>query len=321
MSLKDFRVDPSTLTFVGRDLARPESVLAEPDGTLWCSDARGSVTRIAPDGTQTLLGSQGHEPNGLAMSADLQTLYIANFGDGRVYQMDREGNERVFLDSIEGRSPLGAANFVFIDSRDRFWISVSTLEIPWWPAAQHPRPDGYIILVDENGARIVADGIYFPNEIRMNHDESYLYVAETMKRRMVRYPVLPDGSLGPQEVVPPGDLGRGAYVDGFAFDAEGNIWVTLLVRNEVVVITPDGDVYTVLSDVNEAAIDNAEAKLEDGTLTPMDMFACAGPHLQLPASITFGGPDLRTVYLGSLGMNRLPTFRSPIPGLPMRHWR
>jgi len=203
------------------------------------------------------------------MSADRQTIYIANIGDGRIYQMDREGNERIFLDSIEERSSLGAANFVFIDSHDRFWISVSTLEMPWWPAAQRPRPDGYIIA---------------------------------------------------QEIVPPGDLGRGAYVDGFAFDAEGNIWVTLLVRNEVVVITPDGDVYTILSDVNEAAIDNAEAKMEDGTLTPMDMFACAGAHLQLPASITFGGPDLRTVYLGSLGMNRLPTFRSPVPGLPMRHW-
>lgn len=320
MSLKDFRLDPTTLAFVGYDLARPESIIAEPDGTLWCSDVRGAVTRIAPDGTQTLLGKQGHEPNGLAMSADRQTLYIANIGDGRIYRMDRQGNETVFLDHLGDRSPLGAVNYIFIDSQDRYWISVSTRELPWWPAAQHPRPDGYIILVDKHGARIVAEGIYFPNEVRMNHDESYLYVAETMKRRLVRYPVLPDGSLGPQEEVPPGNLGRGAYVDGFAFDAEGNIWVTLLIRNEVVVITPDGDVYTILSDLNEAAIRNAEAKIESGELTPADMVACAGPHLQLPASITFGGPDLRTVYLGSLGMQRLPMFRAPIPGLPMRHW-
>ena len=38
------------------------------------------------------------------------------------------------------------------------------------------------------------------------------------------------------------------------------------------------------------------------------------------ASITFGGPDLRTVYLGSLFGTRIPCFRSPVPGLPMAHW-
>jgi sugar lactone lactonase YvrE len=317
---KDFYVDVADLAFWGEELARPESVLAEPDGVIWCSDARGAVTRIEPNGQQTLLGAQGHEPNGLAMSADRQTLYIANIGDGRVYRMDRAGNEQVLLDAVDGQSPLGAANFVFVDRRNRLWVSVSSRELPWWPAVQRARPDGYLVRIDESGAKVVADGLYFPNEVRMNHDESYLYVAETMRRRMVRYPVLPDGSLGAQEVVPPGDLGHGAYVDGFAFDVEGNLWVTLVVRNEVVVITQEGEVYTVLSDLNRSAVDNAAAKLEDGTLTPMDMFACAGAHLQLPASVTFGGPDLRTVYIGSLGMQRLPTFRSPIPGLPMRHW-
>jgi hypothetical protein len=38
------------------------------------------------------------------------------------------------------------------------------------------------------------------------------------------------------------------------------------------------------------------------------------------ASVTFGGPDLRTVYIGSLKGTRIPYFRSPIAGLPMVHW-
>jgi len=38
------------------------------------------------------------------------------------------------------------------------------------------------------------------------------------------------------------------------------------------------------------------------------------------ASVTFGAPDLRTVYLGSLMGSRLPAFRSPVPGLPLTHW-
>ena len=38
------------------------------------------------------------------------------------------------------------------------------------------------------------------------------------------------------------------------------------------------------------------------------------------ASVTFGGPDLQTVYIGSLRGQRVPYFRAPAPGLPMVHW-
>jgi hypothetical protein len=38
------------------------------------------------------------------------------------------------------------------------------------------------------------------------------------------------------------------------------------------------------------------------------------------ASVTFGGPDLTTVYIGSLKGSRIPYFQAPVPGLPMVHW-
>jgi gluconolactonase len=38
------------------------------------------------------------------------------------------------------------------------------------------------------------------------------------------------------------------------------------------------------------------------------------------ASLTFGGPDLRDVYVGSLRQTRIPHFRSPVAGLPLVHW-
>jgi hypothetical protein len=52
-----------------------------------------------------------------------------------------------------------------------------------------------------------------------------------------------------------------------------------------------------------------------------DMLNARGTIAPWMASVTFGGPDLRTVYLGSLMGNRIPYFRSPVPGLPMVHWR
>ncbi len=319
MSIKDFTLSLDDIEFFASDLARPESVLAEKDGTLWISDQRGVMTRRDPDGTQTTLGNIGHEPNGLAMDSK-GNFYNANIGDGKIYKVARDGTAEVILEELDGQ-PLGAANFVFVDSQDRLWISISTREPIWFIACAAPRPDGYIILIDENGPRIVGDGIYFPNEIRLDADEKYLYVAETMKARMLRYPVNPDGTLGEQEVFGPDALAEGGYVDGFALDEEGNVWVTTILRNGLMIITADGQhAHTVFEDIRPEAIANAEAKVVSNSLTPEDMFACMGPRLQFPASITFAGPDLKTVLMGSLGMPHLLKFESPVAGLPMAHW-
>lgn len=317
-AIKNFTVPLSEIEFVHHGLARPESILAERNGRLWCSDNRGSVTRIDPDGSLQTIGSIGGETNGLAMGKD-GSIYIAHIGNGHIYKMDQQGHHEIILSEIDGH-PLGSANYVFIDSQDRLWISISSREIPWFIAAAAPRPDGYIILWDDKGPRVVADGLYFTNEIRLNADESYLYAAETMMARLVRYKVNEDGSLGPQEIVAPGHLGEGRYVDGFALDAAGNIWVTTVTTNGLGIITPDGDFHMVFEDPNPTAITNAVAKVTNNSLMPEDLFACVGPNIQFPVSVTFAGPDLQTVYMGSLAMPYLLKFRSPVPGLPMRHW-
>lgn len=317
--IKEFRLELSELTYTGHDLVRPESILAQPSGTLWVSDGRGGVTRIDPDGNQEFFGSLGGEPNGLAMMAD-GSMLVANIGLGVVQKMYPDGHTEDFLTEVDGVR-MASANYVFVDKKDRVWMAFSTRELPYWPAIAQPRPDGFVVLKDEKGARIVADGIYFTNEVRLDAKEEYLYVAETMESRILRYRVQPDGSLTDKEVFGPSNLGPGAFVDGFTFDADGNIWVTTVVRNGVGIITPDGDYHVVFEDAREEALQNLGEKLVAGTGEPGDMIMTAGPTLQLVTSVTFGGPGLRTVYVGSLAMSRLPTFRSPVPGLPMRHWK
>jgi sugar lactone lactonase YvrE len=318
LPIEEFQLDLSQLTYTGHDLARPESVLARPDGTLWTSDGHGGVTRIDPDGSQQFLGGLGGEPNGLAMLAD-GSLLIANIAGGAVQRLYPDGHSENYLTEVDGVR-LTTPNFVFRDSRERIWIAVSTREEIWWPAAAAPRPDGFIVLVDERGPRIVADGIYFTNEIRLDASEEYLYVAETMARHILRFHVQPDGSLSDREIFGPSSLGTAAFVDGFTFDAGGNIWVTTVLRNGVGIITPAGDYHVVFEDAHLEALASFEEKLKVGEAQPLDMLLAAGSTLQLLTSVTFGGSDLRTVYIGSLGMNRLPTFRSPVPGLPMSHW-
>lgn len=317
--IKDFRLELSDLTYTGHDLVRPESIIAQPNGTLWVSDGRGGVTRIDPDGQQEFIGGLGGEPNGLAMMDD-GSILVANIGTGTIQKLHPDGRAEEFLTEVDGVR-LTSANYVFIDSKNRLWLAFSTRESHWWPAAAQPRSDGYIVLVDEKGARIVRDDIYFTNEVRLDANEEYLYVAETMMSRILRFRVQPDGSLTDKEVFGPDGLGVGAAVDGFTFDRDGNVWVTTVLRNGVGIITPDGDYHVVFEDANEEILSTFEDKLRTGTAQPTDMLATVGSTLQLVTSLTFGGSDLRTVYVGSLGMNRLPTFRSPVAGLPMRHWK
>ena len=309
--IKEFRLDLSDLTYTGHDLVRPESVLAQPDGTLWTSDGRGGVTRINPDGSQQFIdGLGGTEPNGLAMTDD-GSIIVANLGQSKVQKLHPDLRVEDLLTEVDGVS-ITTPNFVFLDSRKRLWISVMTREHHWWPAAAAPRPDGYIVLLDEKGPRIVADGLFLTNEVRLDAAEEYLYVVETIINHMLRFRVQADGSLTDKEIFGPNNLGTGAAIDGFTFDIEGNLWVTLVLRNGLGIITTDGDYHIVFEDPREDVLKSFEGKIASGMAEPNDMAMAAGPRLQFITSLAFGGPDLRTAYLGSLGMSTLANF--PITG-------
>ncbi len=131
--------------------------------------------------------------------------------------------------------------------------------------------------------------------------------------------VAPDGSCSDREVFGPTDLG--GIPDGFAFDVFGNRWVTLILSERLIAITPEGDVLTLLDDGDAAAAANFDRHFAAGTVTPEVMGTCKGTLAPWMPSLTFGGPDLCTVYLGSLMGTSIPYFRSPVPRLAMAHWR
>lgn len=333
--LKGWQVDRDAIRRVGRDLQRPEAILAERDGTLWTADARGGVMRIAPDGAQRLITQSidphfdlskdaqaslltGTLPNGLAFTRNGEIL-IANFGTDRLEIMSRDGRTRTLCDRIDGQ-PLGKVNFVLRDRQDRIWITISTRVNPWSEALTPTLADGYICLLDERGTRIVADGLHFTNEIRFDAQEEWLYVAETTAKRVSRLRVQPDGSLTGREVYGPASLGSG-LIDGICFDSYGNLWATMVFADRLIAITPDGEVLELLSDGDPAATARFEAQFASGTPPTFDVLMQTGGEIcRWLASITFGGPDLQTVYLGGLRATSVPYLTSPVAGLPMVHW-
>ncbi|MDL5156211.1 SMP-30/gluconolactonase/LRE family protein [Actinomycetospora termitidis] len=333
--LLDWEFDPDAVRLVGKDLQRPECILAERDGTLWTADARGGVVRIHPDGTQDLVvarpaegfdtehdlaGSllEGTLPNGLAFTDDGDIL-IANFGTDALETMDRAGNVRTLHDTIDGQ-PLGKVNFVLRDRRGRTWITVSTMVNPWSDAIGRHVADGYVALLDDRGLRVVADGFAFTNEIRFDADEQWLYVAETTAKRVSRLRIADDGSVLEREVFGPSSLGDG-LVDGITFDAVGNIWATMIFADRLVALTPEGELLELFNDGYAAATARFEEEFAAGGPVAFETLSRTGGTLApWLASVTFGGPRLDQVLLGSLRGTTLPSFPSPVPGLPPVHW-
>ena len=333
--LAGWRVDPSAVRTIGAGLQRPECILAERDGTLWSADARGGVVRIRPNGEQQLVTARpsdhfdldrdlagslvsGTLPNGLAFDSGGDIL-IANFGTDALEVMTRDGSSRTLYDSVDGL-PLGKANFVLEDSRGRIWITVSTRVNPWTDAICSSLADGYVAVVDERGIRVVADGFAFTNEIRFDAAEEWLYVAETAGKRVSRLRIGEDGSVLEREVFGPASLGRGV-VDGITFDSYGNLWATMIFADRLVALTPDGELLELLDDGDADATLAFEEEFASGAPVSFATLSATGGSLApWLASVTFGGPDLRTVYLGSLRGTTIPYFRSPVAGLPLRHW-
>jgi sugar lactone lactonase YvrE len=331
----DFEVDKSSIQYAGRDLARPECILAEPDGVLWAADARGGVTRINPDGTQQLVtqkrsghfesaGSEatrfleGTLPNGMAFAANGDIL-ISNFGTDCLEIMSRDGTTRVLADSIDGE-PIGKVNFVLRDSQNRIWITVTTRIKNWMHALRTDVPDGYVARYIDGKFHIVADGFHFTNEIRFDAKEEWMYVVETTGGCVSRLRVDAAGKLSNREVFGPTSLGKGAWPDGIAFDSFGNLWGTMVYSDKLFVLTPEGDLKVLLDEGDPLKVDALERQFFEGKVTEDVLFATGKGIAPWMASVTFGGPDLQTAYIGSLKGKRIPYFRAPAPGLPMVHW-
>jgi gluconolactonase len=311
VNIHDFMLQRADFGRFGHGLARPECVWTADDG-IWTSNARGGLSHLSPAGDPTLLGSGITTPNGFSRRQD-GSFVVAGLDDGAVYTIGPDGTTTVLLKEIDGL-PIGAVNYPCVDG-DRIWISVMTTELPWDEALRGPAK-GRIVLLDDRGARVVADGLHLTNEVKVSPDGRYLYAAESLQRRIVRFAITADGSLGDREIVGPDVLGVGAFPDGFTFDADGNIWVTIICRNGLYVITLEGELHIVYEDVNEQSLTTLLTAQAEGRATQELMGRCAGTGpLVLPTSLAFGGPDGRDAFVGSLATPHLATFRSPVCGI------
>ncbi len=297
-------------------------MLCTSNGRIYMADWRGGISIIEADRSQwSLLAKEAEfelRPNGITLLADGSVL-LCHLGDeqGGVFRLNASGKLRPYLTEVDGLA-LPPTNYAHLDNMGRVWITVSTRLIPRALGYRPDCNDGFIALVDDNGARIVADGLGYTNECIVHPDGKRLFVNETFARRLSAYDIDERGNLSNKTTIT--EFGAGTFPDGLVFDTQGGIWITSIVSNRVIRIAPDGTHQMVLEDNDPAHVEWVEAAFQDGTMGRPHLDDVKSEKLRNISSLAFGGPGNRTAYLGCLLDTRIYTFEAPYAGHPPPHW-
>ncbi len=289
----------------------PEGPIAMSDGSVLLVEiARGTLSRVQPDGDTEVVAECGGGPNGAALGPDGE-VWIANNGGnfefldldgmtvpldssdnydfGRIERVDpATGNVEIIYSECDGR-PLRAPNDLVMDAHGGFWFTDHGRR------SERSADRGGVFYARCDGSEIgeVLQPLESANGIGLSPDGSRLYVAETHTGRVWSWDVPEPGvAVGGGLMPPNGDLLVGLpglqLFDSLAVDGEGNVCVATLVNGGITVVSPDGE------SVEHVAVDD--------TIT---------------TNICFGGEDLRTAFITASSTGRLLKAQWPTPGLAL----
>lgn len=237
-----------------------EGPAADGAGNLYFSDIPNTtIHRLTPEGEVEVFTDNSRRTNGLMFAAKGRLLACEM--EGQLVEWDVEKKtRRVLADKFEGK-PFNAPNDLVIDRSGGVYFTD-----PHFGAA-NPLPQGATCVYywnENEGVKRATDNLSAPNGVMLSPDEKTLYVFPSGSATMLAYPVQALGKLGPRRdfyELRPG--GKGA--DGATVDSQGNLYITSHLGVEVV--SPEGE--------------------------PLGVIECP----EKPANVTFGGPDLKTLYI------------------------
>lgn len=308
----------AALTDLATGLEFPEGPIAMKDGSVLLVEiARGTVTRVGPDGSVDVVAEPGGGPNGAAIGPDGK-VYVANNGasfayvdmggmlfpvqpnpayeGGRIERVDIEtGEVDVLYEACDGR-PLRGPNDLVFDGQGGFWFTDHGIR----EERRADRTGVYYAKADGSHIHEAIAPLDSPNGIGLSPSGDRVYVAETFTCALWGWKVTGPGEVEQVPgVFPHGGVfvGRPAGLAGFdslGVDGEGNVCVATLAvggaGGGITSFAPDGSAaeYTDCGDL-------------------------------LTTNICFGGEDLRTAYVTLSGSGRLASLEWPRAGLALAH--
>ena len=220
-------------------LRHPEGLAIDGEGNVWCGGEGGEIYSIRRDGSEIeLVASTNGFTLGLAFDGT-GNLYTCDLKHAAVFRLDATGRLERFVDGNEVRK-LRAPNFPVVDEqRDCLYVSDSY-------DMKGPGPGIWRFDLSTGEGDLWYDRpMTFANGMALSSERNFLYVAETFARRVIRIPVLPDGSAGDAETFVR-DIER--LPDGLAFDARGNLYVSCYEPSRIYRVHPDGEIHLLVDD-------------------------------------------------------------------------
>ncbi|MDO4185765.1 MAG: SMP-30/gluconolactonase/LRE family protein [Bacteroidales bacterium] len=183
-------------------------------------------------GKITLFTDQSGRSNGLYFDAQGNLIACADM-DNQLWSFDMEGRSKTLITDYEGRL-LNGPNDLWISKDGSYYLTDPYFKRDYWtrnPERQQPVEGLYYLAPGSKQLVMLDSTLNQPNGIVGTPDGKHLYVAEGKASRILRYDILPDGSLANQQVF------ANMRSDGMTIDERGNIY---LAGNGVTVFDKDG---------------------------------------------------------------------------------
>lgn len=191
----------------------------------------GTIGRVSPEGRAEVFIdlrkciSDSTTANGIRFGID-GAMYVADYVGHNILRVDMQTREV----GVFAHSPLmSQPNDLAIAPGGAIYASD-----PSWATGT-----GRLWRVEPmGGMTLLRDSLGTTNGIEVSVCGSWLYVGESEQRRILKYPILVDGSLGESSVFAQfDDFG----LDGMRCDEQGNLYVTRYGKGTVVVLNPEGE--------------------------------------------------------------------------------
>lgn len=214
------------------DLVFPEG-LRWHDGKLWLSDMYGGkVLTVDGDGNTTEVAKVETRPSGLGFLPD-GTPLVVSMEDHAVRRIE---NGEAKLHADLSLLVTGHPNDMLVDPSGRAYVGNFGFD---FLGGEQPKPANLVLVERDGSARVVADGLMFPNGMALADGGRTLLVAEMLAAKVTAFTVADDGSLSDRRVF--AEL-PDRSPDGIALDADGNLWVASSLTAEVLHVAPGGQI-------------------------------------------------------------------------------
>ncbi|MDQ6688470.1 MAG: SMP-30/gluconolactonase/LRE family protein [Actinomycetota bacterium] len=211
-----------------------EDVVVDGSGLVWTGTADGRIWRVRPDGRQVdQVGDTGGRPLGLELLPD-DRLLVADAKQGLLAMDKTTGAIERLVDAVDGRRMLFCNNAAVARNGDIWFSDTSTqYGIDEWKADFVQNTQTGRLFVRRANGRVERhlDGLAFANGVALAADESFVLVAETGRRTVVRLWLSGDRA-GTHELFCEDLPG---YPDNIARGSDDLVWVTIASPKDPVV--------------------------------------------------------------------------------------